>query len=56
MCIACELALLIAVDDLPAGPPPGFPGARPDEPARFACDASEPEPPAAPPNGNERQS
>src|ERR1035441_2090534 len=27
MCIACELALMIALDDLPAAPPPGFPGA-----------------------------
>jgi hypothetical protein len=58
MCIACELGLLIAIDALPDGPPPGFPGARPDDAARFACDAPETEPPrpAAPPIPDERQS
>ena len=40
MCIACELGLWIAMDDLPAEPPPGFPRAKPaDDAARFACDA-----------------
>jgi hypothetical protein len=41
MCIACELGLWIAMDALPDGPPPGFPGARaaPNVDARFACDA-----------------
>jgi hypothetical protein len=43
MCIACELGLWIAMDALPDGPPPGFPGARAtqDDVARFACDAPE---------------
>ncbi len=41
MCIACELALMIELDELPAAPPPGFPGARADDAARFACDAPE---------------
>jgi hypothetical protein len=39
MCIACELGLMLAMDDLPDGPPPGFPRPPPDEAARFACDA-----------------
>ncbi len=41
MCIACELGLWIAMDAVPDGPPPGFPGARApqDDAARFACDA-----------------
>jgi hypothetical protein len=56
MCIACEMALLIALDDLPATPPPGFPGARSDEAARFACDAPASEPPPAPPIPDERKS
>ena len=47
MCIACELALLIALDDLPAAPPPGFTGARSDDAARFACDAPADEAPLA---------
>jgi hypothetical protein len=40
MCIACELGFWIAMDALPDGPPPGFPGARaaPDDAARFTCD------------------
>ena len=43
MCIACELGLWIAMDALPDGPPPGFPGARvpQDDATRFACDAPE---------------
>jgi hypothetical protein len=48
MCIACEMALMIALDDLPTGPPPGFPGARADDTARFACDAPPREPQGAP--------
>jgi hypothetical protein len=58
MCIACELALLIATDDLPDQAPPGFPGARHDDAARFACEAPDAEPPraAAPPIPDERQS
>ena len=44
MCIACELALMIALDDLPTSPPPGFPGARTEDAARFACDAPPSEP------------
>jgi len=57
MCIACEMALLMALDDLPATPPPGFPGARADAAARLACDAPKAEPqPAPPPIANERPS
>jgi len=57
MCIACELALLIALDDLPAAPSPGFPGARSDDAAHFACDApADAAPPAAPPAMDERKS
>ena len=48
MCIACELALLIAMDDLPDAPPPGFPRARADEAANFACDAPASGPPPVP--------
>jgi hypothetical protein len=56
MCIACELALMIALDDLPAAPPPGFPGARTDDAARFACDAPQTSPQPAPqPNADERK-
>jgi len=36
MCIACELGLMLALDDFPAGPPPGFPRT---PAAGFACDA-----------------
>jgi hypothetical protein len=41
MCIACELGFWIAMDALPDGPPPGFPGAHvaSDDAARFTCDA-----------------
>ena len=46
---------MIALDDLPAAPPPGFPGARSDDAARFACDAPEQAPPAAPPATAERK-
>ena len=57
MCLACELALMIALDDLPAAPPPGFPGARADDAARFACDApADAAPLAAPPATDERKS
>ena len=28
MCIACEMAMLMALDDLPDEPPPGFPRPR----------------------------
>ena len=57
MCLACELALMIALDDLPAAPPPGFPGARSDDAVRFACDAPDDEPlrPATPQNADERK-
>jgi hypothetical protein len=56
MCIACELALMIALDDLPAAPPPGFPGARTDDAARFACDAPQTSSQPAPqPNADERK-
>ena len=53
MCIACEMALLIALDDLPATPPPGFPGAR-DDAARFACEAPKAEPHPAQPIADEQ--
>ncbi len=47
MCIACELGLWMAMDDLPAEPPPGFPRAKPaDDAVRFACDAPQDAPPA----------
>ena len=56
MCIACELALLIALDDLPAAPPPGFPGVRTDDAVRFACDVPQTAPQPAPqPNADERK-
>jgi hypothetical protein len=52
MCIACEMGLWIAMDDLPDVPPPGFPRARPqDDAARFACDV--PQQDAAPPAEDE---
>jgi len=57
MCIACELGFLIAMDELPDAPPPGFPRAPAGEAAGFACDAPEAVPPApAPPAGDERKS
>ena len=56
MCIACEMALMIALDDLPATPPPGFPGARDEDAARFACDAPKAEPIPAQPNADEQKS
>jgi hypothetical protein len=50
MCIACELGLLLALDDLPDDPPPGFPRPRKpqDTAAGFACDAPPGEDTAAP--------
>jgi hypothetical protein len=39
MCIACEMALLMALDELPDEPPPGFPRPRRDD--GFTCDAPE---------------
>ncbi len=54
MCIACEMGLWIAMDDLPAEPPPGFPRVKPaDDAARFACDPAPA--PAAPPVEGERK-
>ena len=49
--------MMIALDDLPAAPPPGFPGARSDDAARFACDAPDDEPlrPTTPQNADERK-
>ena len=48
---------MIALDDLPAKAPPGFPGARAADAARFACEApaGEPTPPAAQPATDERE-
>ena len=54
MCIACEMGFLIAMDELPDGPPPGYPGYRapaaalPDD-SGFICDAPEETAPAAGP-------
>jgi len=39
MCIACELGFLIAMDELPDAPPPGFPRRPTHGTADFACDA-----------------
>ncbi len=39
MCIACELGFLIAMDELPDEPPPGFPRPPSRDGAEFACDA-----------------
>lgn len=50
MCIACELGLLIAMDDLPDAPPPGFPRAPSRGRAEFVCDA----PPGADPQQDEQ--
>ncbi len=47
MCIACEMAWMMALDEVPDEPPPGFPRPRRDEPASFACDAPEETKPAA---------
>jgi hypothetical protein len=57
MCIACELGLLMAMDDFPDGPPPGFPRAPADAAARFACDApaDETPKPATSPEADERK-
>ena len=38
MCIACEMALLMALDDLPDEPPPGFPRPRGEQATGFNCD------------------
>jgi hypothetical protein len=51
MCIACEMAWMMALDELPDEPPPGFPRPRREE--RFACDA--PEQPAPPTREGERK-
>ena len=53
MCIACEMALMMALDDLPDEPPPGFPRPRPDE--NFACDAPQEAKPAPPTPEDERK-
>jgi len=53
MCIACEMAMMMAFDELPDEPPPGFPRPRPRRAAAadFACDApadkTKPTPPQA---------
>jgi hypothetical protein len=39
MCIACELGFLIAMNELPDAPPPGFPRPPSRGTADFACDA-----------------
>ena len=58
MCIACELGLMLAFDDLPDGPPPGFP--RPhmmpvNDAANFACDAPAADQPEAPEDERSRE-
>jgi hypothetical protein len=59
MCIACELGFLIAMDELPDTPPPGFPRGPSRTGAEFACDAppADTQPaPAATPAEDERKS
>lgn len=58
MCIACELGFLIAMDDLPDAPPPGYPRAPSQAGADFVCDApaDAPSAPAVPPAEDERTS
>jgi hypothetical protein len=46
MCIACEMALLMALDEMPDEPPPGFP--RPRRKEDFACDVPEERAPQTP--------
>jgi hypothetical protein len=58
MCIACEMAFFLEIDDLP--PSTGLAShvdARADAAARFACEApaSEPSKPVAQPNPDERK-
>lgn len=52
MCIACELGLMLALDEFPDGPPPGFPRTpAAGEAAGYACDAPDgdaPQPDASP--------
>jgi hypothetical protein len=56
MCIACELGFWIAMDELPDGPPPGFPPPRQplNDIARFSCDAPQDDDSAAPSRKDER--
>jgi hypothetical protein len=59
MCIACELGFLIAMDELPDAPPPGFPRRPSRDGADFACDAppADAQPaPATTPAEDERKS
>ena len=44
--MACEMAWMMALDDVPDEPPPGFPRPRRDE--NFACDAPEEAAPQTP--------
>jgi hypothetical protein len=58
MCIACEMAFFLEMEDLP--PSTGTAShvdTRADAAARFACEAPESEPrkPVAPPNPDERK-
>jgi len=55
MCIACEMAMFFAMDDIP--PSTGTASHEPaDAAARFSCEApADDAPTAAPPNGDERQ-
>ncbi len=56
MCIACEMAMMMALDDLPDEPPPGFPRPRrTDAAADFACDAPEEETKPVPPQGEDER-
>jgi hypothetical protein len=55
MCIACEMALMMALDELSDEPPPGFPRLRRDEATGFACDVPEEAKPAPQPPEDERK-
>jgi len=57
MCIACELGFLIAMDELPDAPPPGFPRGPSRAAGDFSCDAPEaaqPEPTTPPAQGEHK--
>jgi hypothetical protein len=53
MCMACEMAWMMALDEMPDEPPPGFPRPRRDE--GFACDAPAEAKPAPPASEGERK-
>jgi hypothetical protein len=53
MCLACEMAMRMVLDEWPDEPPPGFPRPRRDE--GFACDAPEEAKPTPPTPEGERK-